>query len=292
MEDPLDVSILSMPNVSEFAGIFEYSFPKLQQILTTEPGIENAITLKTKETAKNFWNLCKERFVTQGKRTTVVIDGNIGAGKSTLLRLLQPLFDPETTEFLFEKIEEWTKLDHYDLLQGYYERPKEEAISFQLFVFAKRLEALKNIPQNKFLIFTERDPISDYLFASFHKQLGNITKGQFHGYDASTRLLLLLAGYRPPDLYLFMDVEPEECFSRKNGRARSQESSIAIEYLSQLGKVYRTIYPHKHGETMSTFGFKINYQCISALNGSHNDERLLIYAIDCISKSISRTLEH
>jgi deoxyadenosine/deoxycytidine kinase len=45
----------------------------------------------------------------------------------------------------------------------------------------------------------------------------------------------------PPDIFVYLDVSPEECHSRMNSRAREQEAGVPLDYLQHLDKNYRLL---------------------------------------------------
>ncbi len=236
-----------------------------------------------KEIVQKIVNLCQSRYQETGKPLTFVIDGNISSGKSTLMNLLQSLFDPSQVEFNYENLDLWTNVNGYNLLESYYKNPRQEALSFQQYVLTTRLETYSNPTPGKVIIFGERDPISDYVFAKFHRQVGNISQGQWEGYVASTKWMLNKL-YEPPDLVLYLNVGPETCFDRKEDRNRSEEQSVVPDYFKQLHTAYKTHYPHAHGTTGSEVGFNIKYNSLASPEGSHRDNQLVVSALECILK--------
>jgi len=45
----------------------------------------------------------------------------------------------------------------------------------------------------------------------------------------------------PPDIFVYLDVSPEECHRRMNSRAREQEAGVPLDYLEHLDKNYRLL---------------------------------------------------
>jgi deoxyadenosine/deoxycytidine kinase len=45
----------------------------------------------------------------------------------------------------------------------------------------------------------------------------------------------------PPDIFVYLDVAPEECHRRMNSRAREQESGVPLDYLQHLDKNYKLL---------------------------------------------------
>ena len=45
----------------------------------------------------------------------------------------------------------------------------------------------------------------------------------------------------PPDVFVYLDVSPEECHERMNQRARSEEEGVPLDYLQQLYGNYQKL---------------------------------------------------
>lgn len=45
----------------------------------------------------------------------------------------------------------------------------------------------------------------------------------------------------PPDIFVFLDVPPEECHNRMSSRAREQEAGVPLDYLQHLDRNYKLL---------------------------------------------------
>jgi len=45
----------------------------------------------------------------------------------------------------------------------------------------------------------------------------------------------------PPDVFVYLDVSPEECFDRMHSRGRSEEEGVPLDYLKQLYDNYQKL---------------------------------------------------
>ena len=45
----------------------------------------------------------------------------------------------------------------------------------------------------------------------------------------------------PPDIFVFLDVSPEECYDRMHSRGRSEEEGVPLDYLKQLYDNYQKL---------------------------------------------------
>jgi deoxyadenosine/deoxycytidine kinase len=137
------------------------------------------------------------------------IDGNIAAGKSTLLHELK-----SRGYLVFEEeLENWGKL-----LEKCYSDPKRWMCSLQIKILNSMRNQFEIISEHNNLlhefIFIERSPLSSMIFVEKGFENGN----------------------------LYIETPVEECFKRKNKRARKCESQVSKNDLQYLHDKYVELY--------------------------------------------------
>ena len=204
----------------------------------------------------------------------VSIDGNIGSGKSTLLTHLKTVFksDPNVI-FLPEPVDEWNTIcdkNGHTILRKFYEDQDKYAFSFQMMAYISRLALMqKKIQeiqnnhqtqiQNKcYYIFTERSLHTDKeIFAKMLFDQGKIEDVNYQIYLKWFDNFAYL-----PDIYTYINAEPQTCLERVAKRAREGEDTISLDYLSSCHQyhedMFKTITAEKPSEHL-------------ILNGNKND---------------------
>eukprot|EP00501_MAST-03F_sp_TOSAG23-6_P001331 GSMAST32.ASY1.ANO1.1380.1 assembled CDS len=167
----------------------------------------------------------------------IIIEGNISAGKSTLCH--------QVGEHLgFATFLEPTTANPF--LELYYMNPKKYALALQIWILKQRyityINALKFIANesnksNVNGVLLDRSIWSDSVFALKNFQDGNIDQAGFDFY--CTLREQLLKELPPPDVMVYLDVSPTECYRRVHCvRKRECEEAIPIAYLNGLHECY------------------------------------------------------
>jgi len=179
----------------------------------------------------------------------ISIEGNIGASKSTFLKWIQEYVkesrgDEVPVRVTYESIEEWTNLDGHDVLQMFYDAPKEMGFAFQVLAMITRLEAADQdrtcactVPNECLCIrFTERSPFSDLCFAGVNHSSGNMSDVEYAIYRRAMGHFCS-KNDNLPDGVVYLRASPETCRERIVSRDRMEEKggdSIPVEYLRKL----------------------------------------------------------
>lgn len=162
------------------------------------------------------------------------IEGNIGAGKSTLLKILEEYFGADSVDILREPVEEWTGRHGANFLEAFYKDPKKYAYLMQTIALVTR-NTIQKTPQYKRIRFTERSNLSDQCFAENCKDSGYLDPIEVTAREMWYRSLVIDNEHaRNPSVIFYLRTDPQVCYERVLKRARSEESTVRIEYLQNL----------------------------------------------------------
>lgn len=156
----------------------------------------------------------------------VCIDGNIAAGKTTVLQEIER----RGYKVYYEPFEDnpWLPL--------YYKDPKKYALNTQLWFLSERFRQYKNADfSSSGIVFIERSMYTDrFIFVEMIRRQGNLSELEVETYRHHFEI------YKNPlpDLAITLSVPPDECLRRLRERNRGMESSVSLEYLSDLNAVY------------------------------------------------------
>ncbi|KAL0227521.1 hypothetical protein RCL1_003665 [Eukaryota sp. TZLM3-RCL] len=161
----------------------------------------------------------------------IILEGNIAAGKSTLAKSLGAIlnarvfFEPTVTNPYLEK---------------FYENPTKYALKMQLYLLRQRyntyLSALKHTISTGQHVILDRSIYSDLVFAITNVQQGNIDDKGYALYQKVRQEYL--RNIPIPDVTLFLNTCPRTCFKRVAMRARTCETTIPLDYLTDLHNNY------------------------------------------------------
>lgn len=180
----------------------------------------------------------------------ISIEGNIGASKSTFLKWIQEYIEESRdgevpVQVTYESINDWINLDgRHDVLQMFYDAPKEMGFAFQIMAMITRLEAADQdrtcactVSDECLCIrFTERSPFSDLCFAGVNHSYGNMSDVEYAIYKRAMNHFCS-KNDNLPDGVVYLRASPETCRERIVSRDRAAEKggdSIPVEYLRKL----------------------------------------------------------
>ena len=182
------------------------------------------------------------------KMLVVQLEGNISSGKSTFLEYLQNQYFLDSrfrVEFVHESLKDWINMDNINLLELYYQTPREYAEIFQMYVFFTMLNnSLKsNFNDNTNLIFIERSlktcvkcfsrllEKKQYVRPIFYQTLSNF-------YEKIQNRII------HPDIIIYFKIDNNDISilqDRILKRDRKAERAISNEYLIDLNNVYNEV---------------------------------------------------
>uniref|UniRef100_A0A6C0KQ74 Deoxynucleoside kinase domain-containing protein n=1 Tax=viral metagenome TaxID=1070528 RepID=A0A6C0KQ74_9ZZZZ len=165
------------------------------------------------------------------------IEGNIGTGKSTFLKMVESL-NNDNYQVIYEPVDIWTNFKDStgkNILQYFYEDTKRFAYTFQNTAFISRVEKLKEIDPTKEAVFIERSIWSDKnVFAKncFESQMMNEIEYMLYlkWFTWLEENLKLQGTYE----FVYLRCSPKTSFERMKMRNRSEETSVSLEYLTQI----------------------------------------------------------
>jgi deoxyadenosine/deoxycytidine kinase len=191
------------------------------------------------------------------------IEGNIGAGKTTIYEKLKQHFISESSKrvvFMPEPVDIWETIRDASgktILEKFYADPKY-AFPFQIMAYSTRLAMLRKIirenPECE-LILCERSLEADHnIFAKMLFESGKIEDVEYQIYELlfqDTAAEFALNGA------VYIDSSPEVCFQRIAKRARTGESAIPLDYLTNCCAYYNRWLAAPTDEVAETSKFPI-----------------------------------
>jgi len=161
----------------------------------------------------------------------IVIEGPIGVGKSSLARRLANDFD---SELVLEEV------DENPFLEQFYLRPREAALSTQLFFLMHRTRQIQELRQGS--IFSQ-SKIADYMIEKdqLFAQV-TLTPTEYELYLQVYEHMIVDAP--KPDLVVYLQAPVPTLIERIRKRGRNFERFIESSYLEQLNEAYADFFYH------------------------------------------------
>lgn len=185
---------------------------------------------------------------TGNKGLFITIDANIGAGKTNACHAIASA--ATASGWPAKVLEEPThhpKFNHF--LERYYEdlqsgKNTGGAFAMQMFMLCQRYEQHRLAVETAWgdqgqVIVQDRPIYGDTVFATTAMERGFMTPEEYQLYVDVYRNMS--RDVMPPDIFVFLDVSPEECHDRMNSRAREQEEGVPLDYLQQLYGNYQKL---------------------------------------------------
>jgi deoxyadenosine/deoxycytidine kinase len=177
----------------------------------------------------------------------IAISGNIASGKSTLMKLLEEL----GYLVYYEDVEKWT------YLKGFYDNP-HIAVLLQLQILQSRFQQMKAAKINEKptgehdVIFIERSTLDSlYVFAKNALAHGNMSEIDYQLLEGFTKDFGVF-----PDHTIYLELDAEKAFERKQKRDREAEGNLKVDYMEQIDDCYREFArSHPNVHTINTNGY-------------------------------------
>ena len=178
----------------------------------------------------------------------ITIDANIGAGKTNACHAIASA--ATSSGWPARVLEEPThhpRFDHF--LQRYYDDLKSGqntggAFAMQMFMLCQRYEQHRLAVEqawgeNGMVVVQDRPIYGDTVFATTAMERGFMTREEYDLYVDVYRNMS--RDVMPPDIFVFLQVDPEECHARMSRRGRDTESGVPLDYLKQLYANYQKL---------------------------------------------------
>ncbi len=163
-----------------------------------------------------------------------IVEGNIGAGKTTFLRLIGEKL-PQV-DVVYEPLHNWqSKVYGQSILTNFYKDPERWAYTMETLAMACRVQEHLKEQVNAFpLRLMERSIYSGhYVFATNDYHNGYLTALEWAIYLEWFNFLV--AGHcKPPQGFIYLNVDPDVAFERIKKRNRHAEKSISLAYIKQI----------------------------------------------------------
>ena len=173
----------------------------------------------------------------------IQIEGNIGSGKSTVIEYIKRNLKTKA-KYIIEPVSDWKNIYGYNLLEEYYNNPKENAEIFQFTAFNTMLfKYLISQNLNENIVFTERSFVTSGEI--FTKLLHEKNYIRDIAYAVITNCIHLFKNICiKPDVIIYLKADEKKydiskLLCRINERKRPEEIlNITYEYLKKLNDIY------------------------------------------------------
>lgn len=158
----------------------------------------------------------------------VAVAGNIGAGKSSLTRVLSDYFKWQAY---------YERVDDNPYLSDFYNDMRRWAFNLQVFFLSSRFRHHQEIVEAPHSVVQDRTIYEDAeIFARNLYEMGLMSERDHDNYRAL--FALMTSHLRPPDLLIYLRASVPKLVDHIQARGRRFESSIRIEYLERLNRLY------------------------------------------------------
>jgi deoxyadenosine/deoxycytidine kinase len=125
----------------------------------------------------------------------------------------------------------------------------------QMFMLCRRYEqhrlAVEMAWGEQGIVVVQDRPIyGDTVFAMTATERGFMTREEFELYEETFRNMS--RDIMPPDVFVYLDVSPDECYRRMEHRARKEEGGVPLDYLEHLDRNYKKLLKEMRGRGVRT----------------------------------------
>ncbi|MFC1853418.1 deoxynucleoside kinase [candidate division CSSED10-310 bacterium] len=178
----------------------------------------------------------------------ITVDANIGAGKTNACHAItSAAMSSGWQARVLEEPTNHPKFAHF--LSRYYDDLRTGnntggGFCMQMFMLCQRYEQHRLAVElawgeQGIAVVQDRPIYGDTAFATTAMERGFMTKEEYELYVDVFRNMS--RDVMPPDIFVFLDVPPEECHRRMATRGREQEEGVPLDYLQHLDKNYKLL---------------------------------------------------
>jgi len=158
----------------------------------------------------------------------VAVAGNIGSGKSSLTRILSDYFKWEAY---------YERVDDNPYLTDFYNDMRRWSFNLQVFFLSSRFKHHRQINEAPYSVVQDRSIYEDAeIFARNLFEMGLMSRRDFENYSELFQTMMTFL--RPPDLLIYLKASVPTLVRHIQSRGREFESTIRIEYLERLNRLY------------------------------------------------------
>jgi deoxyadenosine/deoxycytidine kinase len=158
----------------------------------------------------------------------IAIAGNIGSGKTTLTGLLASHYGWQP---------HYENPDNNPYLDDFYNDMQNWSFNLQIYFLNERFAQIQEIRNSGLTVVQDRTIYEDaYIFAANLHSMGLMSMRDFRTY--SSLFDKMTSFVQPPDLLIYLRASVPTLISQIQKRGRPYESSIRIDYLTNLNKRY------------------------------------------------------
>jgi deoxyadenosine/deoxycytidine kinase len=178
----------------------------------------------------------------------ITVDANIGAGKTNACHAIGSA--ASANGWPAKVLEEPTnhpKFPHF--LNRYYDdlrtgKNTGGGFAMQMFMLCQRYEQHRLAVElawgkQGIVVIQDRPIYGDTVFATTAMERGFMTREEYELYVEFFRNMS--RDVMPPDIFIYLEVPPEECHRRMAARAREEEVGVPLDYLQHLDKNYKLL---------------------------------------------------
>jgi deoxyadenosine/deoxycytidine kinase len=178
----------------------------------------------------------------------ITVDANIGAGKSNACHAIaSAAMSQGYPARVPEEPTNHPKFAYF--LQRYYDdlrcgENRGGGFAMQVFMLCRRYEQHRLAVElawgdDGIVVVQDRPIYGDTVFATTAKERGFMTEEDFELYVDMYRNMS--RDIMPPDVFVYLEVPPEECHRRMEARGRAAEAGVPLDYLRQLDRNYKRL---------------------------------------------------
>jgi deoxyadenosine/deoxycytidine kinase len=198
----------------------------------------------------------------------IAVVGNIGAGKTTLTNMLAKHYGWEPR---FESVEDNPYLDDF------YNDMKRWSFDLQVYFMNMRIHDIMDIAKSGETVIQDRCAFEDrYIFAPTLYEQGNLTERDFALYTELFDMMIKLVPQ--PDLVIYIRSSIGNLVNQIEKRNRGCESTMSIDYLSNLNNNYNDWISKYKGKVVTIDGDTCKFE---------NNESDFEHVIEEINKALN-----